>query len=163
MMATNPRWRQPLRTWRAYFAGWVRQPDPMAQMLASVMFDLRPIGGEGSLFENLHVETLAMASANSIFVAHMVSNAEAHATAQPVPRLRHRPVGRAQEHGRSQAERRRAADGPRAHLRAAGAASADQHARAAAGGRGPCWRRSPSVSRPSTAARSAATRTCPRS
>lgn len=78
MMATNPRWRQPVATWRGYFAGWVRKPDPMAQMLASVMFDLRPIGGDASLFEGLQAETLEAASRNSIFVAHMTKNALSH-------------------------------------------------------------------------------------
>lgn len=79
MMATNPRWCQPLRVWRDYFAGWVATPDPMAQMLASVMFDLRPIGGEPALFRALQDDTLAMASKNSIFVAHMVQNSLKHA------------------------------------------------------------------------------------
>jgi len=78
MMATNPRWRQPVTVWRRYFEGWVRRPDPMAQMLASVMFDLRPIGGDQTLFSDLHARTLADASANSIFVAHMAANALKH-------------------------------------------------------------------------------------
>ncbi len=78
MMATNPRWRQPLRVWRDYFAGWVAKPDPEAQMLASVMFDLRPIGGATALFEGLRRETLDRARRNSIFVAHMVSNSLKH-------------------------------------------------------------------------------------
>lgn len=78
MMATAPRWRQPLSTWRGYFKTWVDKPDPMAQMLASVMFDLRPIGGKFSLFDDLQDETLAMASANSIFVAHMTANSLKH-------------------------------------------------------------------------------------
>lgn len=78
MMATNPRWRQPRRVWRAYFAGWIAQPDNQAQMLASVMFDLRPIHGETALFRDLQAETLAMARRNSIFVAHMVSNSLKH-------------------------------------------------------------------------------------
>ncbi|GAA0287204.1 DUF294 nucleotidyltransferase-like domain-containing protein [Rhodovulum strictum] len=78
MMATNPRWRQPRRVWRDYFAGWIAQPDNEAQMLASVMFDLRPIGGERSLFAELQAETLAMARKNSIFVAHMISNSLKH-------------------------------------------------------------------------------------
>ncbi|EKE45414.1 nucleotidyltransferase/CBS/cyclic nucleotide-binding domain protein [Oceaniovalibus guishaninsula JLT2003] len=79
MMATNPRWRQPVRVWRRYFQGWIATPDPMAQMLASVMFDLRPIGGDRSLFAGLQAETLEAASRNSIFVAHMVSNSLSHA------------------------------------------------------------------------------------
>ncbi|WP_372573029.1 DUF294 nucleotidyltransferase-like domain-containing protein [Ruegeria jejuensis] len=78
MMATNPRWRQPVRVWRDYFAGWIAKPNPEAQMLASVMFDLRPIGGDFELFEDIQADTLRAASANSIFVAHMISNALKH-------------------------------------------------------------------------------------
>ncbi|XOY57606.1 MAG: DUF294 nucleotidyltransferase-like domain-containing protein [Rhodobacterales bacterium] len=78
MMATNPRWCQPLRVWRSYFRRWIDTPNTEAQMLASVMFDLRPIGGTRSLFEDLHRETLEQAARNSIFVAHMVSNSLKH-------------------------------------------------------------------------------------
>jgi len=78
MMATNPRWRQPLRVWRSYFDGWITKPSPEAQMLASVMFDLRPIGGDTGLFVDLQRETLAAASKNSIFTAHMISNSLKH-------------------------------------------------------------------------------------
>ena len=46
MMATNPKWCQPVREWRKYFSEWITTPQPMAQMLASVMFDLRPIEGK---------------------------------------------------------------------------------------------------------------------
>jgi CBS domain-containing protein len=47
-------------------------------MLASVMFDLRAIGGTIGLFEDLQKRTLARAAKNSIFVAHMVSNSLKH-------------------------------------------------------------------------------------
>jgi CBS domain-containing protein len=78
MMATNPRWCQPAHVWRSYFRRWIDSPSTEAQMLASVMFDLRPIGGTRSLFEDLHRETLEQAARNSIFVAHMVSNSLKH-------------------------------------------------------------------------------------
>ncbi len=78
MMATNPKWRQPVATWRSYFQGWIATPDPMARMLASVMFDLRPIAGEMALFEGLQAETLQAARRNSIFIAHMVANSLTH-------------------------------------------------------------------------------------
>ncbi|MBE1282521.1 MAG: CBS domain-containing protein [Rhodobacteraceae bacterium] len=78
MMATNPRWCQPLRVWKDYFRGWIAKPNPEAQMLASVMFDLRPIGGAFSLFEEVQSETLQAAASNSIFVAHMISNSLKH-------------------------------------------------------------------------------------
>ena len=78
MMATNIKWRQPLRVWREYFAGWIAKPNPEAQMLASVMFDLRPIGGTEALFADLQDRTLDQAAKNSIFVAHMTSNSLKH-------------------------------------------------------------------------------------
>ncbi|PIV75507.1 MAG: histidine kinase [Rhodobacteraceae bacterium CG17_big_fil_post_rev_8_21_14_2_50_65_11] len=78
MMATADRWRQPLHVWRSYFDKWIATPNPEAQMLASVMFDLRPIGGEVELFADLQAQTLKKAAANSIFVAHMVSNSLKH-------------------------------------------------------------------------------------
>ncbi len=78
MMATNPRWRQRASRWHDYFRGWIDRPMPEAQMLASVMFDLRPIGGDRELFEGLHAETLRYAARNSIFAAHMTSNALTH-------------------------------------------------------------------------------------
>ncbi|MGF1446667.1 MAG: DUF294 nucleotidyltransferase-like domain-containing protein [Pikeienuella sp.] len=78
MMATNPRWCQPVAKWRSYFAGWIATPDPEARMLASVMFDLRPVAGEFALFEGLQTETLAKARKNSIFIAHMVANSLTH-------------------------------------------------------------------------------------
>ena len=78
MMATADRWCQPVARWRDYFRGWIEKPDPMAQMLASVMFDLRPIGGAAELFADLQEETLAAAQANSIFVSHMIANSLKH-------------------------------------------------------------------------------------
>lgn len=79
MMASTPRWRQPLSVWQDYFRGWIATPNPEAQMLASVMFDLRAIGGNATgLLETLQGETLAAASKNSIFVAHMVANSLKH-------------------------------------------------------------------------------------
>ena len=78
MMATADRWRQPRKVWKRYFEGWVARPDPMAQMLSSVMFDLRPIAGEMSLFDGLQKEVLGLARANSIFRAHMISNSLKH-------------------------------------------------------------------------------------
>jgi CBS domain-containing protein len=78
MMATNDQWRQPLQVWRNYFQGWIKRPDPKAQMLASVMFDLRPVAGDLRLFEGLKRETVEAARKNSIFRAHLVANSLDH-------------------------------------------------------------------------------------
>ena len=79
MMATNPRWCQRVSVWRSYFRDWIYKADPTAQMLASVMFDLRPICGASSLYQDLQAEILEEASRNSIFTAHMISNSLKHA------------------------------------------------------------------------------------
>lgn len=78
MMATTDKWRQPLSVWRRYFRKWIDEPEPMAQMLASVMFDLRAIRGEEALFRSLQDEMLPYARANSLFIAHMLSNSLTH-------------------------------------------------------------------------------------
>ncbi|MEJ6401966.1 DUF294 nucleotidyltransferase-like domain-containing protein [Yoonia sp. 2307UL14-13] len=78
MMATNPRWCQPRHVWRSYFEGWIAKPSPEAQMLASVMFDLRSIGGDETLWGRLQKDTLKVASKNSIFTAHMIANSLKH-------------------------------------------------------------------------------------
>ncbi len=78
MMASTPRWRQPVRVWRRYFHGWIDTPDPEAQMLASVMFDLRAIAGDGALLQALQAETLETAAKDQIFVAHMIANSLKH-------------------------------------------------------------------------------------
>ena len=74
-MASNPEWRQPLAKWREYFQRWIGRPEPMALMLSSIFFDLKPIHGDSGLFEPLHEEILRKTRDNSIFIAHMVSNA----------------------------------------------------------------------------------------
>ncbi len=96
MMATIPQWCQPVRVWREYFRKWVATPDPMAQMLASVMFDLRPIGGTASLYTELQAEVLQNATKNSIFVAHMISNSLKHTP--PLGLLRGFATIRSDEH-----------------------------------------------------------------
>ncbi len=79
MMATAERWCQPVRVWREYFRGWINTHQPESQMLASVMFDLRPIAGTARLYQDLQADTLEMASKNGIFVAHMIANSLKHA------------------------------------------------------------------------------------
>ena len=78
MMAMTPMWRQPLKQWQRYFASWIVEPEPMAQMLTSVLFDLRPIGGEARLFDEIQKVAVSKAQRNSIFLAHLVSNALTH-------------------------------------------------------------------------------------
>lgn len=78
MMAMTDKWRQPVRDWRKYFASWINEPEPMAQMLTSVLFDMRPVWGDGELHNTLQEFAVRKAQANSIFIAHLVGNALTH-------------------------------------------------------------------------------------
>lgn len=78
MMAMTAKWRQPLARWIDYFATWIEEPAPTAQLLSSVLFDLRPVRGDFGLFDQLQQFTAAKARGNSVFIAHMVSNALTH-------------------------------------------------------------------------------------
>lgn len=78
MMAMADRWCQRLSVWEGYFNKWINAPDNEAQMLASVMYDLRPISGDERLFSPLQETALKAAAKNSIFVAHMIANSLKH-------------------------------------------------------------------------------------
>ncbi|WP_025745580.1 DUF294 nucleotidyltransferase-like domain-containing protein [Kallotenue papyrolyticum] len=45
IMATNPRWRQPLRVWQGYFRSWIDVPHEQALLEAAIFFDFRQIHG----------------------------------------------------------------------------------------------------------------------
>jgi CBS domain-containing protein len=77
-MATNAKWRQPLVNWLAYYAHWVGSPDPMALMLASIFFDLRPVHGDMGLFQQLQAQMLELTRGNQFFLAYLMSNAMQH-------------------------------------------------------------------------------------
>jgi len=78
MMAMTDTWRQPQRVWSDYFSSWIHQPKPKALMLTCVFFDLRAIHGKSELLENLRQQVLQHTKGNSLFLAHMVSNALKH-------------------------------------------------------------------------------------
>jgi CBS domain-containing protein len=77
-MATNPKWCQTLQIWRKYFNTWINKPEPMALMLSSIFFDLRPVYGEVELFNELRSDILNKTRGNGIFTAFMAANALQH-------------------------------------------------------------------------------------
>jgi len=79
MMATTPRWRQPLTAWQRRFERWILEPDPKALMLSCIFFDLRCVGGTTALWEALSHSILESGRRNRIFLAHMAANALHHA------------------------------------------------------------------------------------
>ena len=78
MMAMTDTWRQPRRVWAEYFRKWVDSPKPKSLMLTCVFFDLRAIHGQAELLDGLRHQVVQQTKGNSLFLAHMVSNALKH-------------------------------------------------------------------------------------
>ncbi len=53
IMARNPRWCRPLRTWKAYFAEWLRTAEPKDILELKIFFDFRPVHGDAELAREL--------------------------------------------------------------------------------------------------------------
>jgi len=49
VMASNPKWCQPISEWRRYFHQWIATPEPKAVMHSTIFFDFRPVEGDASL------------------------------------------------------------------------------------------------------------------
>jgi len=75
VMATNDKWRQPLKVWHSYFKDWIHKPKQKSLMYSSIFFDLRCVFGEQSLLDDLRAEVLSASKGNSIFLAYMAANA----------------------------------------------------------------------------------------
>jgi CBS domain-containing protein len=75
VMATTQKWRQPQSVWRGYFNRWINSPEQKALMYSSIFFDLRCVHGDQNLLETLRQDVLEQSRGNTIFLAHMASNA----------------------------------------------------------------------------------------
>jgi CBS domain-containing protein len=53
VMASNPRWCQPLSVWAGYFRTWMSEPEPEPLLAAQTHFDLRPLGATQALGQAL--------------------------------------------------------------------------------------------------------------
>ncbi|MFC3193740.1 putative nucleotidyltransferase substrate binding domain-containing protein [Marinicella sediminis] len=76
VMASNPKWRQPLAQWQHYFDGWINSPEPKALMYSSIFFDLRCVYGDQSLFDQLQQHIRELTRNNRLFLAFMAANAQ---------------------------------------------------------------------------------------
>lgn len=76
MMASNPRWRQPLQAWGRYFSGWMNEPDPDALLYAQTFFDMRPVYGDNSLFTRLQGSVVSRAPQSSRLLTHLAKQCQ---------------------------------------------------------------------------------------
>ena len=75
VMATNPRWRQPLRVWQGYFQQWIHAPTPEGLLQASIFFDLDGVWGEIAWADRLRERIARQTRGNAVFLACMARNA----------------------------------------------------------------------------------------
>lgn len=75
IMATNPKWRQPLRVWKQYFRDWIESPTPERLLHSSIFFDLDSVHGLDSLVVQLQDLVAEKAPGSPFFLAAMARNA----------------------------------------------------------------------------------------
>lgn len=75
IMASNPRWRQPLSVWKDNFSDWIQNPKAEALLRLSIFFDLRGIYGDKTLAKQLNQHIRKEAQQHSGFLTFMARNA----------------------------------------------------------------------------------------
>lgn len=74
-MASNPKWCQPLKTWKKYFSNWISTPTSDAVLNSVTFFDFRPVYGETSLAEELRDSLISMLKDQKVFLGYIANMA----------------------------------------------------------------------------------------
>lgn len=96
IMASNPKWVQPVAQWEKYFANWILTPTPEALISASIFFDFRAISGSKSLSEELSLFIYDSLKKKPIFLNFLAQNTLA--TPPPLGFFRNFVVEKSGEH-----------------------------------------------------------------
>jgi CBS domain-containing protein len=75
IMASNPQWCMTLDEWKSQFSKWIRTPEPVALLNATIFFDFRSLYGKAELSDAMRRHLLAQAAATPIFLQAMARNA----------------------------------------------------------------------------------------
>ena len=75
VMATNAKWRQPLRQWERYFSEWIERPTPESLLNSGIFFDIDGVWGETEWIDGLRRLISRKAKGNSRFLACLARNA----------------------------------------------------------------------------------------
>lgn len=74
IMARNPKWNQPLGTWKKYFNKWIYTPDPQSILDTTIFFDFRCVCGDSSLVDELRGSIFSAASDRDLFYLHLAQS-----------------------------------------------------------------------------------------
>ncbi|MBI1397842.1 MAG: CBS domain-containing protein [Betaproteobacteria bacterium] len=75
VMATNRKWRQPLKVWEGYFDTWIEHPTPEGLLDSNIFFDLDGVYGRTEWAEGLRRRFARNARQHPRFLASMARNA----------------------------------------------------------------------------------------
>lgn len=73
IMASNPKWCQPLKVWKKYFSQWIYTPKGESINLSNIFFDFRAIYGDFSLEESLRDYLLSIVKDQKIFLGYLAN------------------------------------------------------------------------------------------
>jgi CBS domain-containing protein len=74
IMASNPKWRQPLSVWKGYFRSWCKTPTPESVLNSTIFFDFKSEFGSVELAAELRREVLEYSQREELFLTHMARN-----------------------------------------------------------------------------------------
>ncbi|MEN2986134.1 MAG: DUF294 nucleotidyltransferase-like domain-containing protein [Thermodesulfovibrionaceae bacterium] len=73
VMASNPKWCQPLKVWKKYFSQWINIPKGEHITLSVIFFDFRGVYGDISLEESLRDYLLNTVKDQKIFLGYLAN------------------------------------------------------------------------------------------
>ncbi|NNE19377.1 MAG: CBS domain-containing protein [Myxococcales bacterium] len=96
VMASNPKWNQPLGAWKRCFSQWIREPENVAVMHTNIFFDFRPVYGENALAAELKGHIFESITVDRSFLSFFALNATRNPP--PLSFFRNMIVERSGEH-----------------------------------------------------------------
>lgn len=75
IMASNPKWVQPISKWKSYFSEWIIRPTEEAILSSTIFFDFRPVAGYLGLGERLSSHIYEEIQKKKIFLNFLAKNA----------------------------------------------------------------------------------------
>ena len=75
VMAMNPKWCQPLTTWKNYFSRWIIKAKPQDLLEVSIFFDFRCMYGEKHLVDELRQHIFKRVADKDVFFYQLAQNA----------------------------------------------------------------------------------------
>lgn len=73
IMASNPKWCQPLKVWKKYFSQWIYTPKGENINLSNIFIDFRGIYGDLTLEESLRDFVLSTAKEQRVFLGYLAN------------------------------------------------------------------------------------------